>query len=263
MFDSFIVITGISAILGAVTLAPFGCIMMWNRISYISDAFAHSSLLGVVIALMFDIHPTFGVLIISLLFGTIYRYVDQKIYKSDIVLSFLAIVLFASALIINYKIGLSNNLENFIIGDILLITRQEIFFEIILSIIAFIWLKYRFEDIISIQINYDIAIVEGINPKKIQMEFVFLLGVLIGVFIKLFGIILISSMLIIPSITVRHFSREPIHMLIYAALFGVIDVVIGCILSYYFDIPASPVIIIAASGVFLLSIISKRVYQIK
>lgn len=62
-----------------------------------------------------------------------------------------------------------------------------------------------------------------------------------------------TSLLIIPAATARKFSKNPEQMAVFAVISGMLAVVLGLGASYLWDTPAGPSIVIAASGLFLVS----------
>jgi zinc transport system permease protein len=85
------------------------------------------------------------------------------------------------------------------------------------------------------------------------MSFMVLIALVIGISMKIVGVLLITSMLLIPAAVARRFSRTPEQMALFAALAGMLAVVIGLAGSWYLDTPAGPTIVVAAALLFLLS----------
>ena len=64
MLDDFLIRAGLAGIGVAFAAAPLGCFVVWRRMAYFGDTLAHSSLLGVALALLMSIHPTLSVVIV-------------------------------------------------------------------------------------------------------------------------------------------------------------------------------------------------------
>jgi zinc transport system permease protein len=76
---------------------------------------------------------------------------------------------------------------------------------------------------------------------------------LIGLSMKIVGILLVSALLIIPAATARNCSRNPEQMAIFAGLCGIIASIIGVLLSFYYDVIVGPAIIAVAFSLFGVS----------
>ena len=65
MFDDFFIRALIAGIGVAFVTGPLGCFVVWRRLSYFGDTLAHSALLGVTMALAFEINIAISIFIIS------------------------------------------------------------------------------------------------------------------------------------------------------------------------------------------------------
>jgi zinc transport system permease protein len=75
---------------------------------------------------------------------------------------------------------------------------------------------------------------------------------------KIVGIMLITSLLIIPAATARRFAATPERMAIYASLIGALSVIGGLTGSLHYDTPSGPSIVVAAVVIFMLSLIPRQ-----
>lgn len=80
-----------------------------------------------------------------------------------------------------------------------------------------------------------------------------LVGLVIAVGMKFVGALIITSLLIIPAATARRFAKTPEQMAIGASCLGIVSVLAGLSLSWYYDTPAGPSVVISAAALFLLS----------
>ncbi|OYT95720.1 MAG: hypothetical protein CFE49_11230, partial [Pseudomonas sp. PGPPP3] len=72
------------------------------------------------------------------------------------------------------------------------------------------------------------------------------------------GVLLITSLLIIPAAAAQRHSRTPEQMAIGASLLGMLAVGGGLSLSWFEDTPAGPSIVVCAASLFLLSLALPR-----
>ena len=81
-----------------------------------------------------------------------------------------------------------------------------------------------------------------------------LLALLIAGAIRTVGVLLITSLLVMPAASARRLAKTPEQMAAIAALFGLIAVIAGLALSWQMDTPVGPSIVLAAAAVFLGSL---------
>jgi zinc transport system permease protein len=80
-----------------------------------------------------------------------------------------------------------------------------------------------------------------------------LIAVVIAVAMKIVGVLLITSLLIIPAAAAQRHARTPEQMALGASLLGIVAVCGGLSLSWFQDTPAGPSIVVSAASLFLLS----------
>ena len=89
------------------------------------------------------------------------------------------------------------------------------------------------------------------NPERDRLAFMILLAAVIAVAIKIVGILLITSLLIIPAASARRLATGPEVMALVASALGCGAVALGLFASLEFDTPAGPSIVVAALLLFL------------
>ncbi|MFH7572423.1 metal ABC transporter permease, partial [Pseudomonas syringae group genomosp. 7] len=77
----------------------------------------------------------------------------------------------------------------------------------------------------------------------------------IAVAMKMVGVLLITSLLIIPAAAAERHAGSPEQMALGACLLGVIAVCVGLSFSLFKDTPSGPSIVVSASALFLLSFV--------
>jgi zinc transport system permease protein len=145
------------------------------------------------------------------------------------------------------------DLMGFLFGDILAVSRTDIAFiwgggALVLAGVAWLW-----RPLLASTVNAELAEAEGMHPERARVAFMLLMALLIAIAMKIVGILLITSLLIIPAATARRFSGTPEMMAVMASLIGVVAVVSGLFGSLQFDTPSGPSIVVAALALFLVS----------
>jgi zinc transport system permease protein len=143
-------------------------------------------------------------------------------------------------------------------GDILAVTIEDIFIIwfgglIILGILFFIW-----KSLFAATVSYDLAAAEGMKPDVSNFIFTILLAGVIAISIKMIGVLLITGLLLIPAAMARNISNNPLQMIIFSVLGGILSVIIGLFSSLEFNTASGPSIIVAALILFVLSLLPLR-----
>jgi zinc transport system permease protein len=88
----------------------------------------------------------------------------------------------------------------------------------------------------------------------VRLAFMLMLAVLVAIAMKVVGILLITSMLIIPAAAARRFAGSPEGMAVSAGGVGLLSVVAGLAASYQWDLPSGPAMVVAATLLFAMSL---------
>ncbi|HYQ38249.1 MAG TPA: metal ABC transporter permease, partial [Pseudomonas sp.] len=102
------------------------------------------------------------------------------------------------------------------------------------------------------------AKVEGLPVGALRLALMLLIAVVIAVAMKIVGVLLITSLLIIPAAAAQRHARSPEQMAGGASAIGLLAVCAGLALSWHQDTPAGPSIVVSAAGLFLLSFLLPR-----
>ena len=257
IFDNLF-LTSLLAVIGlSVMVAPFSCLVVWNRMAFLGDTMAHAALLGVVMAFFLQINIFIGVFVIAGLTAIalqLMRYYQQLSY--DVLLGMLAHFTLALGIIMLSFSDLQIGLHALLFGDILNVGKQDIFIIYGGLIVALIGVGMLWQRLLIASLNFDWARAEGFKPMQAQMIFILMLAAIIAVGIQVFGVLLITTFLIMPAAIARKFSKTPEQMVVGAAIFGVSASVIGLFVSFQIDIPTGPTIIVVCFSLFLLSNLS-------
>ena len=254
MFDDFIV-RAILAGLGIVLVAaPLGCMVVWRRMAYFSDATAHASILGVALALSFSVSVFLGVLIVSLMMAFLISSLNGRGLGMDTMLGVLAHSGLAFGLVaVSMLDGVRVDLMAYLFGDILAVDKFELMVIWAGAISVLSLLVWRWSGLLTATLSADLAYASGINPKKEQLILTISLALVVAISIKVVGVLLIGAILVIPAATARIFSRTPEMMAVLSAIIGGIGVVAGVQLSVVWDAPTGPMIVCFCAVLFAVS----------
>lgn len=265
MLDDFFTRALIAGIGLAITTGPLGCFIIWRRMAYFGDTMSHSALLGVALALFFNINMIVGVFVVALSISMILLLLQRKQgLSSDSLLGILSHSTLALGLVmVAFMTWVRVDLMSFLFGDILSVSKMDILLiygggTVVLGILTFLW-----RPLLASTVNEDLARAEGMNPDLSQAVFMILLAVVIAIAMKIVGILLITAMLIIPAATARRFATTPEKMAVIASLTGSLAVTGGLFGSLHYDTPSGPSIVVAAFGIFMLSLLSLNKRMLK
>ena len=109
------------------------------------------------------------------------------------------------------------------------------------------------QSLLATTVSEDLAAVEGHNIELMRLVLMILVGLVIAIGMKFVGALIITSLLIIPAATARRLAQTPEQMASIASVIGAIAVLVGLSMSWHYDTPAGPSVVISATSMFMLA----------
>ena len=263
MLDDFFARAMIAGLAAAAVAGPLGSFIVWRRMAYFGDALAHSALLGVALALVLEISVMLGVFFVAAVVALALALLrGVRALPADTLLGIFAHASLALGLIVvSLVVWPGFDLMAFLFGDILAVGRADILVIIaggaaVLAVLAVIW-----RPLLAATVSEEIAIAEDMHPRAAEMAYTLLLAAAIAMAMKITGILLFTSLLVIPAASARLFSRGPEAMAVLAALVGMASVAAGLSVSLRLDAPSGPAIVAAAFALFVVFHIAAWLYR--
>jgi len=260
MLDDFIV----RAIAGGVGVAaitgPLGCVVVWRRMAFFGAALAHSALLGVALGALLTVDLNLAAALVCLAFAIALVLLQrQPVLSTDTVLGILAHVALALGLVVlSFMEWLRVDLMAYLFGDVLAITGRDLIWVYAGGAVALLVLVRLWPALLSVTLHEELARAEGVDADRVQLGFMLVMALAVAIGMKIVGILLIVSLLVIPAAAARQLARTPEHMALLAALIGALAVVAGIGGSVQWDTPAGPSIVLAAALLFVLAMVAGR-----
>ena len=256
MLDDFFIRALIAGIGIALVAGPLGCFVIWRRLSFFGDTLSHSALLGVTLALSFDINIALSVFFISSAVALVLLKLQKTTnLPGDALLGLLAHSSLAVGLVvISFLSFIRFDIMGLLFGDILAVAPNDIFIIWIGGVLILLVLKIIWKPLFASTVNYELAEAEGMNPARVNAIFTILMAAIIAISIKMVGLLLITGMLIIPAAMARNLSNNPVQMVVYSVIGGLLSVIVGLFASLELNSPSGPSIITAALVLFILSL---------
>ena len=244
----------------ALVAGPLGCVMVWRRMAYFSDALAHSTLLGIGLAALVGFHPLLGMVAVALLLVALLLPLEQQQRLSyDTLLALCSHSLLAVGLILaSIQSDISVNLLQFLYGDVLAVNAVDMIVVGTLAILVLLVLKRIWRRLLAVTIHAELAFAEGVKVTRLSMQFTILLALFIAVAMKIVGVLLVTSLLVIPAAGARQVAKTPEQMAFIASVFGVIAVWLGIGCSWWYDWPAGPAIVCISAVEFALVLLIQK-----
>jgi ABC-type Mn2+/Zn2+ transport system permease subunit len=95
----------------------------------------------------------------------------------------------------------------------------------------------------------------GVPARRIYYLLLSLIALTVVVSLKTVGAILVFAMILIPASTAYQLTHSLSRMTVYSVVIGIVCAVGGVMLSYAWNLPSGPAIVLLATTIFFLSVL--------
>jgi len=257
----------IAGILVGIIAPLIGTVVVIRRLSFIANTLSHFSLAGATLGVFLSkllrgtvLAEYISVLWLGIIFSIIGTLMIDKLsrfYKNYKELSMpivLSLGVALSGIFIALSEGGAQNLTNSLLfGSIYTVSKSDLILIVSISAFILIFIVVFYKQIITFCFDETFARVSGINVKLLQIGITLILALFISVFMEIIGVLLISSLMIIPvaaSILVGNSFKKTIT---FSIVFSLLSVFSGFVLSYELGLPTGAMIVLF--NIFILIVI--------
>jgi len=250
----------ISAIAISVICSIVGLFLVLKRQSLFGDALAHVTFGGISLGLFIGIYPLWTAYIVAILsaVGVNKLRESTKIPPDSSIAVLLTSGLAIGVILISISGGFTLNLYSILFGNILLVSNDDVIIILITDAIVIPVIYIFYKKLILITYDEKQAKVSGLNVTWINTLFFILASITIIASIRLVGVLLISSLIVIPDITALMLGKGFKKTIFISCAISIFSVVSGIVISYYLNLAPSGTMVLIMISMFLVTIIAKN-----
>lgn len=246
----------------ALSAAFLGVYLVILRQSMIGDGLAHVSFLTIAIALLLNQSTILVSLPIVIAASIGIMHLDEQYeINNDSAIGLISSVAVALAILItSVGSGFSVDLYSYLFGSILVINDIDMYLSIALAISVVILIVINYNSLLIMAFDQEYAQVIGINVKEMKYLIATLTAITVVLGIRVVGTMLISAMILFPTISAMQISKNFKEVIKYASIISIISIIIGVFGSYFLDIPTGSTIVLVNAIAFIGFLIRKQAY---
>jgi manganese/iron transport system permease protein len=248
----------IIAILVGLLCAVVGSYLMVQRLALLGDAISHSVLPGLAISFMLGGNIFVGAFIAGVLSTMAIAVIRTRSpIKEDAAMGIVFSAFFALGVTLITVIQKDNkiDLNHFLFGNILGVTGDEVRDTAIIAAIVLIIVVLLYKELLFYTFDPLGAQAAGLPVNRLNFGLMLLIALTIVASMKAVGVILVLSLLITPGATAYLLVKRLHEVMILGAVIGVISSISGMYLSYFYNLPSGPAIVLVVSGLFVLALL--------
>lgn len=248
----------LASFLIGLTCSVIGVFVVLKGLSFIGAGTSHAAFAGVALAFLIGAPP----LLMAVLFGLstvwITGFLQQKgKMKPDVSIGiFYTLTMALAILFIGLMRVYNPEVYGYLFGSILSVTSFDLKVILLLSLAILATIFLFFKEFHFISFDQEMAEASGIPARNLSFLLLNLISLTIVISLKAVGAILVFALLLIPAAAAEQWATNMRSMLIYSVLIGVFSSWTGVMLSYWFDLPSGSTIVLLATFIFFLAVLT-------
>ncbi len=231
-----------------------GIFIVLRRMSLIGDSLSHVALSGVAAGIITGIYP----MSMSLIFSVIAALAIEKLRKSYEEYAELSIAIILSAgiglavVLISLAKSFTIDLFGYLFGSITTVLPRDMWIITILGALIIITIKFLYKELFYIAFDEVSAKLAGIPVGYINILFIVLIASTITLSMRIVGILLVSSLMIVPVATSLQLAKSFKQATLLSIIFAQISIISGIFVSYHLELASGGTIVLISVFILLL-----------
>lgn len=249
----------IVGLLIAISSSFLGIFLVLRKYSMIGDGLAHVSFATVALALVLNQSPLIiSIPIVSLASLLILKLSEENRIGGDAAIGLIASTSLAIGVFITFvSNGFSVDLSSYLFGSILIIAQSDVYLSLVLTVLIVSLVLVFYQDLFAMTYDLDYAKVSGRKTKRLNQLLSILTAITIVLGIRVVGTMLISSLIIFPTVSALRLSKGFKSTIVWAVIIAIISVMSGILISVTLDFPTGSSIVLINALLFgLISLIT-------
>lgn len=251
---AFIIRALIVGTLVSLCCAMLGTSLVLKRYSMIGDGLSHVGFGSLAIACVMNVTPLYIAIPVVLISAiALLRLSENGKIKGDAAIALISTSSLAIGVTaISLSSGINMEIYNYMFGSILTLDNTDVVFSIILSLAVLILYVMFYEKIFAVTFDENFSAATGIKTGLYNLLIASLTAVTVVLGIKMMGALLISALIIFPSLTSMRVCKSYKAVTVCSVLLSLVCFFAGVILSYKYNAPTGASIVIINLLAFLI-----------
>ncbi|MFP4286863.1 MAG: metal ABC transporter permease [Candidatus Izemoplasmataceae bacterium] len=255
-------IVGVAIAVSSSFIGPF---LVLKKFSMIGHGLSHVAFAAVAIGLITNTEPLIVTMIIVVGVSIFILKLNEhaKVHGDAAIGLTAAFSMAFGTVLASVAGGFNIDLFTYLFGSILTIQQIDVVLSITLSIVVVAVVIFLYHDLLAMTFEEEYARVSGIKTRRLNTILAILVAMTIVIGMRAIGTILISSLIIFPTVIAMQFNRGFKGTIIIAAISEILIVTIGLFGSFVLDYPSGSSIVLLNGIVFFLIYITNVIRRLQ
>lgn len=222
----------------------------------IGDGLSHVSFGAIALGLFFGFYPFYvAVPLVLIASYFILKLTEKAKMYGDAAIGIVSSLSIASGVILaSLSKGFNTDLFSYLFGNILSISKQEVYLSLGMSLAVFLVVVLLYNDLFSATFDEEYARISGIKTERLHLILTSLTAITVVLAVKVVGIMLVSALLILPAVTALQVAKGFKTAMLTAISVSIISVLAGITASFFVDLPAGATIVMVNVAIFTVTL---------
>ena len=257
----FILRAFVVGILVSLCAALLGVPLVLKRYSMIGDGLSHVSFGALAIAVALGVTPLyFSIPVVILAAFFLLRMASHPHWNSDAAIAAVsASALAIGILVISRTTGMTTDVDNYMFGSVLAMTRSDVALSVVLSATVLALYLLFYHQIFAVTFDETFSRATGVRTDAYNTLIAVLTAVTVVLGMRMMGALLISSLIIFPALSAMRVCKSFRAVVLCSAAISVVCFILGVLASYFWETPTGASVVIADLICFgLFSLLGKK-----
>ena len=253
----------IISIIIAILSSVLSVFIVLKKISLIGDGLSHTAFGGIALGYYLNFMPLWvaGVTVILGSLGITKAIRSTRISSDAAVAVFLQLGLAGGIVLISVARGFGVSLESLLFGSVLLVDLNQIIIAAVAAAFTLGILFLFFKEIVYVTFDETQARAAGLRTWFFDYLISVLSGIVVIVAIPIVGILLISSLLVLPALTSTQIAKSFRHTMILSPIIGLATVTVGLLASLIINSAPGGTIVLTGIGILAIVFAVKKIQR--
>lgn len=231
-------------------------IIVYRGMEFIGDGLSHAIFAGVAVAVVANFNVFLGAILATVVFAyLIYRLNRSEALRESTAIGILLPVFMSIGVIVFSKSPrYTTDVTSYLFGNILMVVKEDLYFLVAVTILTGVAVFANLYKISYWISDEAMAQFYGIHTNTIKLSVLFLTSFVVVSALKIAGVIVMGAFLVLPGVFAK-MSANSLKQAIFKAInFNLISSLLGFLVSYYFDLPPGPTIVLFGFMLLVISI---------
>ncbi len=245
----------------AIIAGMIGPFLVFRKMSFMSVGISHGAFAGIALGIFLSFSPLWTAVAFAIGLALLIGFTSRigKVAEDATIGTLFSFSMALGIFLISISKGYHPDVMGYLFGDLLAISRTDVYFSLVVLGVVTVWLLCRGKAMAYSSFEEDFSRIIGVPVELDYYIFMAVTALVTVAAVKFVGVVLASSIMVAPSATAKILSNRFKRMMFLAVIFGMVAVFMGLIFSYEVDIACGPSVVFVVTAMFFCALIIKQI----